>query len=32
VYLHICEGAPGLGSFPAQVGKTISFLISDVIA
>jgi len=31
-YLHICEGAPGLGSFPAQVGKTISFLISDVIA
>lgn len=32
VYLHICEGAPSLGSFPAQVGKTISFLISDVIA
>jgi len=32
IYLHICEGAPGLGSFPAQVGKTISFLISDVIA
>lgn len=32
MYLHICEGAPGLGSFPAQVGKTISFLISDVIA
>lgn len=32
VYLHICEGAPGLGNFPMQVGKTISFLISDVIA
>lgn len=32
VYFHICEGAPGLGNFPAQVGKTISFLISDVIA
>ena len=32
VYFHICEGAPSLGNFPAQVGKTISFLISDVIA
>jgi formiminoglutamase len=32
VYFHICEGAPQLGNFPAQVGKTISFLISDVIA
>ncbi len=32
VYFHICEGAPKLGNFPAQVGKTISFLISDAIA
>lgn len=32
VYLHICEGAPTLGNFKTQVGKTISFLISDVIA
>ncbi|MCB0465010.1 MAG: formimidoylglutamase [Aequorivita sp.] len=32
IYFHICEGAPQLGNFPAQVGKTISFLISDVIA
>jgi formiminoglutamase len=31
-YLHICEGAPTLGNFKTQVGKTISFLISDVIA
>ncbi len=32
VYFHICEGAPLLGNFSAQVGKTISFLISDAIA
>ncbi len=32
VYFHICEGAPQLEIFPAQVGKTISFLISDAIA
>ena len=32
VYFHICEGAPQLGNFPTQVGKTISFLISDAIA
>lgn len=31
-YLHICEGAPPLGMFPNQVGKTIAYLISDAIS
>ncbi len=31
-YLHICEGAPGLGLFPTQVSKTIAYIISDVIS
>lgn len=31
-YLHICEGAPLLGLFPNQVGKTIAYLISDAIS
>lgn len=31
-YLHICEGAPSLGMFPNQVGKTIAYLISDAIS
>ncbi|QAA80626.1 arginase [Aequorivita sp. H23M31] len=31
-YLHICEGAPLLGLFPTQVGKTIAYLISDAIS
>lgn len=31
-YLHICEGAPALGMFPNQVGKTIAYLISDVVS
>ena len=30
-YLHICEGAPGLGVFSSQVGKAIAYLVSDVI-
>jgi len=30
-YLHICEGSPEKGIFPNQVGKSISYLISDVI-
>lgn len=32
VYLHICEGAPLIGIFPNQVGKTIAYLVSDAIA
>lgn len=32
VYLHICEGAPSLGIFPNQVGKSIAYLVSDAIA
>jgi len=31
-YLHICEGAPNRELFPNQVGKAISYLITDVIA
>ena len=31
-YLHICEGAPSLGIFPNQVGKTIAYLVSDAIS
>lgn len=31
-YLHICEGAPSLGLFPTQVGKTIAYLVSDAIS
>jgi len=30
-YIHICEGAPNRALFPNQVGKAISYLISDVI-
>lgn len=32
IYLHICEGAPSLGIFPNQVGKSIAYLVSDAIA
>ncbi len=32
IYLHICEGSPKDGLFPNQVGKAISYLISEVIA
>ncbi len=31
-YLHICEGAPSLGIFPNQVGKTIAYLVSDAVS
>lgn len=31
-YLHICEGSPLAGVFPNQVGKAITYLISDVIS
>ncbi|MBT0608208.1 formimidoylglutamase [Aequorivita echinoideorum] len=31
-YLHVCEGAPRAGLFPNQVGKTISYLVSDAIS
>lgn len=31
-YVHICEGAPVYELFPNQVGKVISYLVSDVIA
>jgi len=30
-YVHICEGAPTYELFPNQVGKVISYLVSDVI-
>ncbi len=30
-YLHICEGSPSAGLFPNQVGKAISYLVSDCI-
>ncbi|OAB78631.1 formimidoylglutamase [Cochleicola gelatinilyticus] len=30
-YIHICEGAPSAGIFPNQVGKAISYLISDIV-
>lgn len=32
LYLHICEGSPKDGLFPNQVGKAISYLISEAIA
>ncbi len=31
-YLHICEGSPTAGIFPNQVGKAISYLVSDCFA
>jgi formiminoglutamase len=31
-YLHICEGSPLAGVFTNQVGKAITYLISDVIS
>lgn len=31
-YLHICEGAPNRETFPNQIGKTIAYLVSDVIS
>jgi len=31
-YVHICEGSPRAEIFPNQVGKTISYLLSDVIS
>lgn len=31
-YIHICEGAPDRELFPNQIGKTIAYLVSDVIA
>ena len=31
-YIHICEGAPAFELFPNQVGKVISYLVSDILA
>lgn len=31
-YIHICEGSPRAAIFSNQVGKTISYLISDVLS
>lgn len=31
-YIHICEGAPNRELFAGQVGKAISYLVSDVIS
>ncbi|PVW16375.1 formimidoylglutamase [Marixanthomonas spongiae] len=31
-YIHICEGAPSFSANPNQLGKAISYLISDCIA
>ncbi|EDM44018.1 Formiminoglutamate hydrolase [unidentified eubacterium SCB49] len=31
-YIHICEGAPAFELFANQVGKVMSYLVSDVIA
>ncbi|RDK87099.1 formimidoylglutamase [Marinirhabdus gelatinilytica] len=31
-YIHICEGAPNRELFAGQVGKTIAYLVSDIIA
>jgi formiminoglutamase len=31
-YIHICEGNPAFGTFPNQIGKTIAYLVSDVIS
>ena len=31
-YIHICEGAPRFSTNPGQLGKAISYLISDCIA
>lgn len=31
-YIHICEGAPAAGTYLSQVGKSIAYLVSDVIA
>ncbi len=31
-YVHICEGAPAFEQFINQVGKVISYLVSDLIA
>ncbi len=31
IYLHICEGSPTAEVFPNQVGKAISYLVSDCI-
>jgi len=31
-YFHFCEGAPKYEIFPNQVGKTLAYLISDVIS
>lgn len=30
-YIHICEGAPAAGIFSNQVGKAITYLISDIV-
>ena len=30
-YIHICEGAPEAGLFPNQIGKAISYFISDIL-
>ncbi len=30
-YVHICEGAPVFELFPNQVGKVISYLVSDIL-
>lgn len=31
-YIHICEGAPSADIYPRQVGKSIAYLVSDVVA
>ncbi len=30
-YLHICEGSPSAGIFSNQVGKSIAYLVSDIL-
>lgn len=31
-YIHLCEGAPKHEMYPNQIGKTLAYLISDIIA
>lgn len=31
-YIHLCEGAPKLGLYANQIGKTLAYFISDCIA
>ena len=31
-YIHLCEGAPAFEMHPNQVGKTLAYLISDIIS